>query len=119
MDWTTIIVSLGTALLASGGIGGLFQIKEAKRAKKIENDKSAANEWKELYERSEKKADTLGEKLDRVYGDLRRVQEEKNDWKVQFAQAQFMLCRKTPCIERDPPLGSTSCTRKTNKTPTP
>ncbi len=105
MDWTAIIVSLGTALLAGGGITGFFQIKETKRAKKLENDRSAANEWKELYERSEAKTEKLGEKLDATYILLRKEQEEKNEWKVKCAQANFMLCRKTPCIDRDPPLG--------------
>ncbi len=110
MDWTTIISSLGAALLTGGGITGFFQIKETRRAKKLENDRSVANEWKELYERSEKKADELGAKLDRVYIELRQAQDGNNEWKVKYAQAQLLLCRKAPCMERDPPLGSFAAT---------
>jgi hypothetical protein len=105
MDWTQILITAIGALTAAGGVGGLFQIKEARRAKRIENDRSAADEWKELYERSEAKAERLGEKLGRVYSELRKEQEGKNETKVELERAKFMLCRKTPCVERDPPLG--------------
>lgn len=107
MDWTTIITSLIAAIASAGSLGGIFHLRETKRAKRIENDKAAADEWKELYERSEKKSETLGEKVDSVYVLLRAAEAENTTLKVAAARAELLECRKTSCADRHPPLGST------------
>ena len=45
MDWATIIISLGGALLTGGGALSLLYYKENRRAKQIDNEKSIIEEW--------------------------------------------------------------------------
>lgn len=106
MDWATIIASLFTALLTGGGIGGIFMFKENRRAKQIENDQSAAAEWKDLYEKMEKKAEDTGRKLDEAYAVIFNLRNEAADTGKRLVQAELLRCKKTPCIDRDPPLGA-------------
>jgi len=106
MDWNILIPALLSALVAGGGIGGFFQVKENKRAKKIENDKAAADEWKELYEKSEAKCTALGEKLDSVYGLFREEQEKRQGVEVSLARAEMCRCDKLKCGDREPPFGA-------------
>ncbi len=106
MDWHTTILSLVSSLVAGGSIGGWFMIKETKRAKKIENDKSAASEWKELYEKSELKCESLGEKLDSVYALFRSEQERRQSVEIALAKIELRRCDKLKCIDREPPFGA-------------
>jgi methylthioribose-1-phosphate isomerase len=105
MDWTQIILAVIAAIGAAGGVGGIVQIREAKRAKKIENDKAAADEWKELYNSSEAKCDNLGKKLDEIYTLLRNEQERRQGVEIALARAELCRCDKLNCIDREPPFG--------------
>jgi hypothetical protein len=89
MDWSNILTVIITALASTGGIGSFLHFKEAKRAKRIENDKAAADEWKELYNKSEEKCDTLGQKLDNIYVLFRQEQEKRQAVEIALARAEL------------------------------
>ena len=55
MDWTTIISAAIAAISAGGGIGIFFDRKHKKRAAELANESTVSSQWKELFERSEKK----------------------------------------------------------------
>ena len=93
------------ALTTAGGFSGIIYYQETQRAKKIANDKSAADEWKELYERSEKKQEAIGEKLDAAYRLIRQIGERLIATQTELSHAKALLCKKTGCVERDPPFG--------------
>ena len=115
MDWETIIAAVAGAVAAGGGIGGIVYFRENKRAKKIENDKAAAEEWKELYKQAqsdlkekEEKIDTMGLKLDKVFDEMHKKEAEFAGVVVQLTRSRFLECIKTPCTHRDPPWGAGS-----------
>lgn len=108
MDWSSTIPALIGAIASAGGVGGIFHIRETRRAKRLENDRTAANEWKELYERSEQKCESLGVKLDELYITLRKEQEDKNALRVQLERMKLLHCDKTPCMDRHPPFGQSA-----------
>lgn len=105
MDWTTIVVAFIGALASGGGLGAVFHVKEARRTKKLENDKAVADEWKELYERTELKVAALSTKLDDVFQELGQERRNNAELSVRTARAEILRCTKTRCIERHPPFG--------------
>jgi hypothetical protein len=92
--------------MAGGGVGSWFMFKENKRAKRLENDKSAAAEWKELFEQSDKKVDAQSIKIDGLFKALEDERKQRNRVETDLAVAQLKMCQKLACAERDPPFGS-------------
>ncbi len=106
MEWTTIITALVSTITATGGIGGLFHLRETKRAKRLENDRTAASEWKELYERMEVKNESLSTKIEGLYKKNQELRERLNTSETARAVSEVLECKKHGCFERDPPFGS-------------
>ena len=121
MDWTTIISSV-LAFAAGGGLTTVFLLREIKRAKKIENDKAIADEWKSLFEGAKEdikehdaKLDTQGSKLDKVFDALHCKEAECAGLEVKLARLELLRCDKTPCSDRQPPFGGGSLPETINK----
>lgn len=106
MDWNTIIITLLGSLLTGGGIGSLFLAKETKRTKRLENDKTVASEWKELYERTEIKIEKQSNRIEQLYNTIKEQREIIDSQNTKLAVSRLLECKKHACIDRDPPFGS-------------
>ncbi len=113
MDWTIIITSLVSAICAGGGIAGLINWRENKRAKKIENESNVSDMYKELLEaeRSDKQRITersckKSEKIDNLYQRIYTLNEELNKKDILIAELQLTKCTKVKCADRTPPFGT-------------
>lgn len=81
-------------------------------AKKTEADNitAYAAEWKELYEKKEKRAAELDEKIDHLYTEItkyrdtiRELSEKNSELAVQNQALEFRKCNKHGCADRIPP----------------
>lgn len=115
---TIQIIQTGVNLLcASGVISTLLYYnsrkrKEAALASQEENKaiSSYADEWKELYERSNKMVDSLNEKVDGLYSEInnyritiRKLRDEKNNLFIALHEAKWNRCILDGCPNRTPP----------------
>jgi len=96
MDVATLLTTLLTTLLSGGGVAGFMQYKQNKKAKELENDKAASEQWRALYEEQMKTAQALREKLH----EARALLEEE---KRQTLMCRFYVCEKLDCTDREPP----------------
>lgn len=100
MDWTTIISAAIAAISAGGGIGIFFDRKHKKRAAELANESTVSSQWKELFERSEKKVDAQSDKIEGLAS--------------QKAVLTLYKCCKVNCPDREPPFGSQEKTHNKN-----
>ena len=86
--------------------------KEAAAAKKAEaeNITQYAAEWKELYEKKEKRVVELDAKIDHLYAEItkyrdaiRELSEKNSELAVQNQALEFRKCNKHGCADRVPP----------------
>jgi hypothetical protein len=112
MDWGTIIVSLGGALLTGGGFMSLLYYRENRRAKQIDNEKSVVDEWQELANERKLRCDELKESLDRKDAKIDALYKENADLrkrndKLSSANTALSIlkCKVISCDKRQPPFG--------------
>ena len=113
MDWISIIDSLVTALLCSGGLYTIFTIREHKRSAKLDNDNKVIEEWKELNNEKAIRINELketvsnqaarSEKQDDVISELRTKLDNAH---TKCAIAELMRCDCIACSNRKPPFGT-------------
>lgn len=96
MDVTALLTTLFTTLLSGGGVATFMQYKQNRKAKELENDKAASEQWRALYEEQTKIVQALREKLHEVRTSL---EEEKR----QTLMCRFYVCEKLNCTAREPP----------------
>jgi len=96
MDVTTLLTTLFTTLLSGGGVASFMQYKQNKKAKELENDRVASEQWRALYEAQTKTAQSLREKLHEACENLAKE-------KQQTLMCRFYVCEKLDCTDREPP----------------
>ena len=96
MDASTLLTTLFTTLLSGGGVASFMQYKQNRKAKELENDKAASEQWRALYEEQTKTVQGLREKLHEI---RERLEEEKR----QTLMCRFYVCEKLNCTDREPP----------------
>lgn len=116
-DWVILITALG-------GIEGVKQLvrwllnrkyeqrredASADRAED-ENIKSYAAEWKELYEKKEKKVTELDAKIDQLYAEknedrirIRELMQKNQELELKNQSLDILKCKKRGCPDREPP----------------
>lgn len=99
IDWTQIIVGIVTG----GGLGSLFLLRENKMAKHISNDTAAADNWQELFAKSEERVEKLSHKVDQLYDDITKFRDENNRLSTENAVLKLQKCEKNGCSDRVPP----------------
>lgn len=96
MDLSTILTTLATTLLSGGGVASFMQYKQNKKAKELENDGKASEQWRALYEEQSRTTQNLREKL-------HDTREKLADEKRQTLLCRFYICEKLDCSQREPP----------------
>jgi len=104
MDWTQIIIALIGAA-CGGGLTTLLFLPQARRAKELENENKAIDQWKELYERLEQDSISKSNLIDRVFSDLRKSQERAITLSSDNARLEILKCECVNCPTRKPPIG--------------
>ncbi len=117
MDIESIVQALIASLASGGGIAGFMNWRQKKKAAELANDASAATQWRELYERAEAKVEAQGTKIEGLFKTLQEVRERLNNADTELAVSRLLECRKTPCVDRDPPFGSHVIKHKKNNGP--
>lgn len=79
------IIQIITLILGSGGLLALFFVSEKKAKAQIENMEKTIEQWKEIV------------------AQLRKELDENN---TTIAVLRLLRCKKTKCIDREPPYGS-------------
>ena len=116
-DWVILITALG-------GIEGVKQLlkwlfnrryeqrREDASADKAEDEniKSYAAEWKELYEKKEKKVTELDTKIDQLYAEknedrlrIRELMQKNQELELKNQSLDILKCKKRGCPDREPP----------------
>lgn len=116
-DWVILITALG-------GIEGVKQLlkwffnrryeqrREDASADKAEDEniKSYAAEWKELYEKKEKKVTELDAKIDQLYAEknedrlrIRELMQKNQELELKNQSLDILKCKKRGCPDREPP----------------
>lgn len=106
MDWTTILVAIGSALLSGGGIAGVVFFKENKRARQLDNETTASAQWRELYDKSEAKVEHQSLKIDALYKENGYLRDQNNSLTTQRAVLAMYKCETLGCASRKPPFGT-------------
>ena len=103
LDWTTIIVSIISALGAGGVLTTILNRRENKISKQLENDVTASRQWRELFEKEEKKCEEKDAKIDRLYDEISSLRNENNQLSTENVKLDMMKCKINGCIKRRPP----------------
>lgn len=103
-DWTSIVTAVVSAL-SGGGLVGLLNAKEAKRKARLENDNSAAEAWRNLYERADKECNETKEEVRALREENRQMHEKINDLVAKVTAANLQKCDVNGCDNRKPPRG--------------
>lgn len=74
-------------------------------AEKTEADNitAYAAEWKELYEKKEKRVVELDAKIDHLYAEITKYRDAIRELAVQNQALEFRKCNKHGCADRVPP----------------
>ena len=109
MDWTSIIV----AIVGVGGFTPIFLIVEKKSAAVLENAqklidmyKSLADEYREAEERAREQCAAKETELMNQIKMNSSLRHSLDDSHTREAVCKLMYCRRTKCVERDPPFGT-------------
>ena len=104
MDWIALITGVAGAVFGGGGTMVFFR-KQTRRAKDLENEKTASEQWKELYEKSEEKREALGAKIEGLYKTNGSLRDINNDLTTQNVVLKIHKCEVKGCDKRVPPRG--------------
>lgn len=81
------------------------QAEAAARAAEEDNITSYAQEWKDLYEKKEKRVTDLEAKAEDDRRRIRELQEKNMQLSLDLQKADFLRCEVKGCINRQPPTG--------------
>ena len=104
LDFSSILTAVISAL-SGGGLVGLLNAKESKRKAKIDNDVSAAEAWRNLYERADKECDEVKKEVTALRDENRQMHEKINDLVAKVTAANLKKCDVNGCENRIPPRG--------------
>ena len=113
MDWTSIINTTITGLLAGGGLVTLFTLQDKRYAAMLENITKLIDQWQEIAndrkaraEELKKDLDKKDDKIDALYVELNEVRTQLDHTRTAEAVAKTMRCDKIECLDRKPPFGT-------------
>lgn len=115
INWTTVIATIISFLTTGGGLVGIFFYRENKRAKQLQNETSASEQWRELYLDAKEEIKTLNNKIDGMYKTIGCMRDQINSLLTQKAVLTMFKCETLNCPTRKPPFGSTTIKEQKNE----
>ena len=113
MDWTTIITTMISVLVPTGGFLGVFTIREKKTGLMLENASKLidgwvqlANERQEMIKDRDSKLDAKDSKIDELHKVNTDLRHDLDDARTAAAVAGVVRCDIASCTKRRPPFGS-------------
>lgn len=119
MEMQEIVQLIGSFISAAGlPLIGAFMFYESRKRKAAAEAKKAeannitqyAEEWKELYEKKEKRVGELDTKIDTLYAKIeelrqhiRELTEKNTELIIRNSALDFRKCNKHGCPDREPP----------------
>ena len=99
---THIIAEIG-ALIAGGGLAGALFYRERKRAEHLKNETTASEQWRLLFERSDKDNREKDVKIDTLYDEIAKWRDENNKLITENTILSMQKCVVNGCANRKPP----------------
>lgn len=111
IDLSSILSVIIPIVTGAGGFSFAFY-REQKKKKQLENSaqehdliQKSAQEWKELYERSDEDSRRKDDKIDVLYKENGKLRDTNNDLTTKVAILEIKKCEKRGCGDRIPPTG--------------
>lgn len=98
-----IIISAIVSLVGAFGGASLLFWRQEKRAKEIQNEASAAQTWRELFERTDKEREERDEKIEALYKERAELKDKNAALKAENMRLQWFRCTRNDCADRQPP----------------
>lgn len=110
MESLTVIISALSALVGALGGGGLLYFRQNRRLKETEVEAKQSEEWKKLYETSDKDSREKDLKIDALYAERQRLLERLIERErvisqkdIEIERLSFARCDVNECRKRKPP----------------
>lgn len=121
MDWNAIVIGLISGSLSSGFAMSLMYFKENKKAKQLQNEKAAIDEWQEIAHERKNRCDELKASLDKkddkiegLYKENAQLRQRNDSLSSKNAALSILKCRDLACDHRKPPFGNKDPEEQTN-----
>lgn len=110
MEWLNILISGVVSLLTVIGGGSIFYVRSTRKTKEQEaiqaeqaTQHAYVEEWKELYERKERKVEVLDGKLDEMRAKKNELEQTIAALRLENERLQWAKCTVNGCDNRQPP----------------
>lgn len=121
MDWSGIISGLIAGGFSSGFAMSLMYFKENKKAKQLENEKAAIDEWQDIAQERKNRCDELkasldhkDKKIDELYKENAELRKRNDKLSSTNTALSIFKCKILGCDKRKPPLDTeTTCNCET------
>ncbi len=121
MDWASIIVAVVSALSTGSAVSALLYLRENKRAKQLDNEKSAIEEWQGIAKERKHRCDELkasldakDQKIDSLYRENAELRKRNDRLSSANTALSIFKCRIIGCDRRHPPFGKVDCNEQVN-----
>lgn len=111
MDWTSIINTALTVLVAGGGLVTIFTLQDKRYAAMLENINKLIDQWQEIAKDRTARADELkadldskDNKIDALYAEMNELRTKLDHVRTAEAVANTLKCEKIGCVDRIPPF---------------
>lgn len=110
MDTLTVIITALASFITALGGSSILYLRQNRRLKDMEVESRQSDEWKRLYETSDKDSREKDAKIDSLYGERQRLlaqliakEREASSLKVEQERLMFARCDVNECRKRRPP----------------
>lgn len=122
MDTLTVIITALASFITALGGSSILYLRQNRRLKDMELESRQSDEWKRLYETSDKDSREKDAKIDSLYGERQRLlaqliakEREASSLKVEQERLMFARCDVNECRKRRPPRRYESAPETTEK----
>lgn len=110
MDTLTVIITALASFITALGGSSILYLRQNRRLKDMEVESRQSDEWKRLYDISDRDSREKDSKIDSLYGERQRLlaqlidkEREVSTLKVEQERLSFARCDVNECRRRRPP----------------